>query len=59
MIQVGADCYMEKPDRENKLLKKIKAEGIEHLGTWVWDIKDYSEWWSDEQFRIFGYKPGQ
>jgi hypothetical protein len=29
-----------------------KVMGIAHLGGWAWNIKDYSEKWSDEQFRI-------
>ena len=35
------------------------ATRIAHLGSWVWNIEDNSEVWSDEQFRIFGYQPGE
>ncbi len=35
------------------------AQKIAHLGSWEWNIKDNSEMWSDEQFRIFGYEPGK
>lgn len=34
------------------------AQGIAHVGSWVWNIVDNSAVWSDEQFRIFGYEPG-
>jgi PAS domain S-box-containing protein len=36
-----------------------KALEIAHLGCWEWNIEDGSEVWSDEQFRIFGYEPGE
>ncbi len=29
------------------------------MGNWEWNIKDNSEKWSDDQFRIFGYEPGE
>jgi PAS domain S-box-containing protein len=35
------------------------AMEIAHLGCWEWNIQDGSEIWSDEQFRIFGYEPGE
>jgi PAS domain S-box-containing protein len=35
------------------------AQKIAHLGSWEWNIRDNSETWSDEQFRIFGYEPGK
>ena len=35
------------------------AQKIVHLGSWEWNIEDGSEKWSDEQFRIFGYEPGE
>lgn len=35
------------------------AQRIVHLGSWEWNIKDNTEKWSDETFRIFGYKPGE
>ncbi|MBC8394740.1 MAG: PAS domain S-box protein, partial [Deltaproteobacteria bacterium] len=44
-------------ERSEKFLKE--AQRIAHLGAWIWDIRDNSEWWSDEQFRIFGFEPGQ
>jgi PAS domain S-box-containing protein len=35
------------------------AQRISHLGSWEWNIEDNSEKWSDEQFLIFGYEPGE
>jgi two-component system, NarL family, sensor histidine kinase UhpB len=35
------------------------SQKIAHLGSWEWNIKDNAETWSDEQFRIFGYEPGE
>ncbi len=36
-----------------------RAQTIAHLGSWVCDIATGYERWSDEQFRIFGYQPGE
>jgi PAS domain S-box-containing protein len=35
-----------------------KSQRIAHLGSWVWDIAEDKEWWSDEHYRIFGLEPG-
>jgi len=37
----------------------IHAQRIAHLGNWNWNIVDNTEVWSDEQYRIFGYQPGE
>ena len=36
-----------------------KSQQIAHLGSWEWNINDDREVWSDEQFSIFGYEPGE
>lgn len=36
-----------------------KAQQIAKLGSWEWDINTGKEIWSDEQYRIFGYEPGE
>jgi len=36
-----------------------KAQEIAHVGNWAWHIKTGEMHWSDEGFRIFGYKPGE
>lgn len=35
------------------------AQEIAKLGSWDWDINTGKEFWSDEQYRIFGYNPGE
>lgn len=35
------------------------AQEIARLGSWEWDIITGKENWSDEQYRIFGYEPGE
>lgn len=35
------------------------AQEIAKLGSWEWDIITGKEIWSDEQYRIFGYEPGE
>lgn len=34
-----------------------QAQSIAHLGNWEWDIQKNTLWWSDEIYRIFGFKP--
>jgi len=41
--------------KEKKLLED--AQELAHLGSWEWDIKTNSLYWSDEVFRIFGEEP--
>jgi PAS domain S-box-containing protein len=35
-----------------------ESQQIAHIGTWVWDIKSNTTFWSDETYRIAGYEPG-
>ena len=35
-----------------------RAQQIAHLGSWNWDVRAGTNTWSDENYRIFGYKPG-
>ncbi len=34
-----------------------RAQEIAHIGNWAWNLNDNSIQWSDEIFRIFGYRP--
>jgi PAS domain S-box-containing protein len=34
-----------------------KAQEIAHVGNWAWNLKNDRMSWSDEGFRIFGYRP--
>jgi len=36
-----------------------EAQRIAHMGNWEWDIATGKLVWSDEVFRIFGYKPAE
>ena len=46
---------MQRLEKEHKQL--IKTEEIAHLGSWKLDIVNQELAWSDEVFRIFGYRP--
>lgn len=35
-----------------------EAQHLGQMGSWIWDPKEDVEWWSDEQYRIFGLEPG-
>ncbi|MCO4745879.1 MAG: PAS domain-containing protein [Proteobacteria bacterium] len=35
-----------------------EAEGVVHLGSWVWDVPSSRIAWSDELYRILGHAPG-
>ncbi len=34
-----------------------RAQDIAHVGNWAWDLKTNNMQWSDEIFKIFGYRP--
>ncbi|MCX8069180.1 MAG: PAS domain S-box protein, partial [Thermodesulfovibrionales bacterium] len=36
-----------------------EAQNIAHFGTWDWNIRENTLFWSDEVYRIFGLKPQQ
>lgn len=48
------EISLEKTKRSLSIAQKIAK-----LGSWEWDILTGKEIWSDEQFRIFGYEPGE
>ncbi|NQV56917.1 MAG: PAS domain-containing protein [Rhodospirillales bacterium] len=37
----------------------VRAQSLGHMGSWFQDLKTNDVQWSDEQFRIFGYEPGE
>lgn len=54
--------YKETLQKEENELNNIKqnlseVEKVGHIGNWEWDAKNKKLWWSDELFRIFGFKP--
>jgi len=36
-----------------------KIQKLAHIGSWIWDIKNNIQVWSDERYRIFGMTPGE
>jgi len=48
---------------DNELLESKKnlanAQKIAHIGSWEWDLVSNEVDWSDELFRIAGFKPGE
>ncbi len=34
-----------------------EAQRIAHLGSWIWEIREGTHYWSDEFYRIFGFRP--
>jgi len=59
--------YKNRQDKSTKRLRsKIikvfnESQQISHIGSWDWNIKTNSSWWSDETYKIFevpkNYKP--
>lgn len=47
----------EKALSERELLLR-ETQKLAHVGGWEWEIAADKLYWSDEQFRIFGYEPG-
>ena len=35
-----------------------EAQTLAHVGSWVWNVADDSEWWSEELYRICGIEVG-
>lgn len=35
-----------------------EAQKLGQMGSWTWEPEENIEWWSDEQYRIFGLEPG-
>lgn len=47
----------EKALADSELLLR-ESQKLSHVGSWEWEIATDKLYWSDEQFRIFGYEPG-
>jgi len=60
-IKVGTDITKRK-QAEEALQKSeamlARAQEIAHLGIWEWEINSEQQIWSDENYRLLGYKPG-
>ncbi len=62
--RLNAELSRENDERRHaeKALVKSKAilsraQVIAHIGNWAWDLKTQNMSWSDEIFKIFGYRP--
>ena len=49
-----AEAALEKSEESLRM-----AQEIAHFGSWQWDVVSDKHIWSDEQFRILGYQPGE
>jgi PAS domain S-box-containing protein len=53
----------ERKQAEKALVKSkailSRAQVIAHLGNWAWNMKTNAMTWSDEIYKIFGYRPGE
>jgi two-component system cell cycle sensor histidine kinase/response regulator CckA len=36
-----------------------QAQRLTNIGSWSWDLKDNTLFWSDEHYRIYGLQPGE
>ncbi len=36
-----------------------RAQQIAHVGSWEWDLQSQEVYWSGQNYRIFGYEPGE
>lgn len=62
LLCIGQDITKRKEAEDKfresaELLKKTQE--IAHIGSWYHDHRDQKMVWSDEVYRIFGYKPGE
>lgn len=61
-IEVVRDITERKRSEESLKSSEAKlneAQAIAHVGNWEWDVDSGDVRWSDEVFRIYGYKPGE
>jgi PAS domain S-box-containing protein len=53
----------ERKQAEKALVKSkailSRAQVIAHIGNWAWNLKTNAMTWSDEIYKIFGYRPGE
>jgi PAS domain S-box-containing protein len=47
-------AYYSLKESERRL---AEAQRMAHIGNWEWDIATKERYWSDEMYRIFGFKP--
>lgn len=54
---------IERKQAEEKLRESearlAEAQEVARVGSWEWDVTEEKLSWSDEQFRLFGFSPGE
>lgn len=67
-ITIGEMCAIAIEEEEKRWVEDSlrqsemslnKAQQLAHLGNWIWDIESGKEQWSEEQFHIYGVRPGE
>ena len=58
---IEAKRAAEANERHSKLMndKLNEAQQLAEIGSWDWDLKAETVWWSDETYRIFGVSPAE
>ncbi|HSU14161.1 PAS domain S-box protein [Longimicrobium sp.] len=36
-----------------------EAQALAHVGSWEWEVERDHVWWSDEMYRVYGFRPGE
>jgi len=45
--------------QESSARQLAEAQSIAHMGSWEWAVEEDRVAWSDEMFRVYGYRPGE
>jgi PAS domain S-box-containing protein len=62
ILSVGNDIT---PLKQAETIRKeterrlLRAQQTAHLGNWEWNPVSGALWWSEENYRLFGFEPGQ
>ncbi|MCA9020682.1 MAG: PAS domain S-box protein, partial [Planctomycetaceae bacterium] len=54
MIEKISDQKIAEIELKRLHEKLSEAQRLAHIGSWEWNVKDNTLWWSDEVYRIFG-----
>lgn len=56
MIEQISDQRIAEMELKKLHEKLSEAQRLAHIGSWEWNLKDNTIWWSDEVYRIFGVR---
>ena len=45
--------------QESSARQLAEAQSIAHMGSWEWAVEEDRVAWSDEMYRVYGYRPGE